>query len=1298
MNNDNIYESLFNTFKNKSYDSYVLECKKYKNLKDDGDFQNVIEGIPYPTVDNPNFNSIISKKKEFQSISDGIKSFDGCSQELSGLTSNQRFVKNFLNPGTPYNSLLLYHGVGVGKCHARDTPILMYDGSVKMVQDVIVNDVLMGDDSTPRNVLSLGKGEDYMFKITTSDNDSFTINSEHILCLKNKITLEVIEVTVSNYLQFSENERANLYLYSHLIEFSSDDDCKEDAYSIGFHCFMHNLLIPREYLTSKSKTRKRLLEGIIDASITGTILMFKSVPMKKDVLFLARSLGYGATIVSDEEIVIYKDDTLPNTIFYEFEITSVGHDIYYGFTLDSNNRYVMGNFIVTHNTCSAISVAEQYHEMYNKRVLVILSSNLVENFKKQIYDSASRYKCTGTKYPDMLIDKDIDEAKKAKKITKLINDRYEFMGYKVLANILDKNRTKFDKIEKFNKKVSDMFSDRLIIIDEAHNLRNPSETGKKKISHAFKTLITNVKNVKLLLLTATPMFNDATEIIWTLNLLLQNNSYPLLKKKNIFDPLGNLLIEKGEHIGKKNLIESTRGIVSFMRGENPYTFPFRLYPSINNDSKVITKFPTKTIGNVEISENDSIKFLEIVGSPMSKFQYDSYNSIVNSIENLDDINKMDYDDEDNTGINNIQISAQISNLVYPCKEKPGFMYGNRGFYKNFIIRKNKFEYIDPSNQFLAADNISKYSSKIHYIIENVKKSNGIVFIYSRYYGAGIFPLAIALEHAGYSKYSESICQGIKTEKNRGKYILISTNKMFSPNNNAEIAEAKKLNSDIKVIIVSKIGSEGIDFKRIREIHVLEPWYNLNNIEQIIGRGVRNCSHAAIPIAERNVTIYLHASTCPDPNIESIDLYTYRRAEQKQKRIADVETILKANSVDCILNKKDIKYSKDEMNTKVDIVTSQGVKIKNYEVGDRDNSYICGFRKCADSECINDINEDGSKIDESTFDPVFIKSDIKLFIDKIRVLYKDKPSYSLKKIHKLLNNKNGGSDAVISYTLNYIINNKVDFEFRGFDGYLIYRNKKYIWQPKNNMDERLTMAERKNYENHKILKRFKIEFKEEEKANNKSVSKVQEPNDFDINSLKALFNKKYEFVNSIIDIDRKFVVDSFVDSLDQDVYQELIKYLMMNKPLIDDFANECLSSLERAGVIFKGIYVFNHFDKSLYAKKNQEFKKCTILDIPQNINDELAVKLEIPLDKNTRGYMKVLRENIVFKIRHDPETSGFVCHNTSLLTLADLRESINALIPKKLNKRYLKLELCYIYELLKRSDPSQNFQRPYFIKI
>jgi len=88
------------------------------------------------------------------------------------------------NPKSIGTAIAIHGPPGTGKCHTYDTPILMHDGSIKMVQDIVVGDIVMGDDSKPRNVLSLGRGEDDLYEIVSNKGEKYGVNSEHILCLK----------------------------------------------------------------------------------------------------------------------------------------------------------------------------------------------------------------------------------------------------------------------------------------------------------------------------------------------------------------------------------------------------------------------------------------------------------------------------------------------------------------------------------------------------------------------------------------------------------------------------------------------------------------------------------------------------------------------------------------------------------------------------------------------------------------------------------------------------------------------------------------------------------------------------------------------------------------------------------------------------------------------------------------------------------------------------------------------------------------------------------------------------------
>lgn len=79
------------------------------------------------------------------------------------------------------NSLVINAVAGSGKCLGRDDGILMYDGTIKKVQDIKVGDILMGDDSTPRTVLSTTRGFGNLKRVVPKKGKSFVCNDVHVL-------------------------------------------------------------------------------------------------------------------------------------------------------------------------------------------------------------------------------------------------------------------------------------------------------------------------------------------------------------------------------------------------------------------------------------------------------------------------------------------------------------------------------------------------------------------------------------------------------------------------------------------------------------------------------------------------------------------------------------------------------------------------------------------------------------------------------------------------------------------------------------------------------------------------------------------------------------------------------------------------------------------------------------------------------------------------------------------------------------------------------------------------------------
>jgi hypothetical protein len=120
---------------------------------------------------------------------------------------------------------IIYGNPGVGKCLAKNTPVIMYNGSIKMVQDVLPGDLLMGDDSTPRKVLSTTKGTEKMYKIIQKYGDNYSVNSSHILSLMLTINPKIIDdINNKEYIvEWMTKEGERTAIFSYKSKFNKND-------------------------------------------------------------------------------------------------------------------------------------------------------------------------------------------------------------------------------------------------------------------------------------------------------------------------------------------------------------------------------------------------------------------------------------------------------------------------------------------------------------------------------------------------------------------------------------------------------------------------------------------------------------------------------------------------------------------------------------------------------------------------------------------------------------------------------------------------------------------------------------------------------------------------------------------------------------------------------------------------------------------------------------------------------------------------------------------------------------------
>lgn len=107
--------------------------------------------------------------------------------------------ETYMNPEQGGSKIVI---IGKPGCFAPGTKVLMYNGEIKNVEDVKVGEQVMGDDSTPRNVLELCHNSDEMYKIIPRKGKIITVNKKHILSLKyieNNNTTKILDITVEEF-------------------------------------------------------------------------------------------------------------------------------------------------------------------------------------------------------------------------------------------------------------------------------------------------------------------------------------------------------------------------------------------------------------------------------------------------------------------------------------------------------------------------------------------------------------------------------------------------------------------------------------------------------------------------------------------------------------------------------------------------------------------------------------------------------------------------------------------------------------------------------------------------------------------------------------------------------------------------------------------------------------------------------------------------------------------------------------------------------------------------------------------
>lgn len=695
-------------------------------------------------------------------------------------------------------------------------------------------------------------------------------------------------------------------------------------------------------------------------------------------------------------------------------------------------------------TCAAVSIAESYLEMFPRRKIFITAPPTIQaGFKTTIFDSEpdslqipadedepNRHRgCTGNLYLELTNSmyektRSVIQVRAATRI----NQRYEFFGYTQLYKFILKilNRVPVglsaeEKTQRENAEIQKEFSGRVLIIDEAHNLRDlPDESeddnidaadisdkadaaAGKKLTPYLQRVLDVAEGLTLVLLTATPMYNSYREIIFLLNLLLRNDKRARLNESDVFYTSG-VNTGKFKPGGEELLGRIASCYVSYMRGENPLTFPVRLPPLEDIRLKGWATVPPDSregrVRAIPEGEQERCLLLPIVGCEFEETTERQYKQLADATL---------AEGRGGLGITNVDLLIQSGNWIFPANSEDEDVLarvGLAGFERTFRTEKKGSETVytavEGDASWLREDRIAAHSGKAAFLLKQLKTCKGIAFIYSRFVASGALSIALALEANGYTPWKRetgllgngiqmeggrqcSVCEKKEREHRAGAagtedhafspayYVLLTGLDEISPNNAAAIKAARResnsLGKEIKVVIGSQIAGEGLDLKFVREIYVYDSWFHLNKLEQVIGRGVRNCSHKAFSLDKRTCTIYLLVNTYTEtPDTETIDMYSYRRALQKAIQMGKVTRVLKRYALDCSLNYAAIRVEGLPTRTLVD---GQGVVRPDVDLNDVEFSPLCDWIEC-DYACVARKDMPLKSSDTSTYDEYAVR--------------------------------------------------------------------------------------------------------------------------------------------------------------------------------------------------------------------------------------------------------------------------------------------------------------------------------------
>lgn len=837
-----------------------------------------------------------------------------------------------------------------------------------------------------------------------------------------------------------------------------------------------------------------------------------------------------------------------------------------------NTGILLWHAVGTGKTCTSLAMAENFVDVMEGKVLIISSETLHVRFQEEIMGKGVGQGCIAPSINDRLSKTKqlgiLSDSEYKTYVKEYISAKYEFSTLRKLINKYLKKEKEVPESSKavmLRKYIKDEFSNRVLILDEVHSLRGDGET-KGELLQFLYDIMRFATNVRLVLLSATPMYDGPDEIFELMNLLMLNDkSKPAGTLQSKKGPSFEVSDDSNEIMDKKQtkLLEYFASTyVSFSPGTlDDDRVPLKLSP-FDGEQNVERKFEEEDHYDLELRVKDL------------SFIYRSY---------LSDTQVKALEAESSSQTINAE---KICNICYDAS-----VNSFDKFFKPSDSEDVLLKYVDDKKK-LSGNVLNEMSPKIHAIIESVikaKESPGVIFIYSRFKSFGVYPICAALEEAGFDRYDHKNMIH-SPRKSASKYALLTGKmesdtgvQMDSPEDLVKVISkinAQEVKDDkeqlVKVIVGTGVVREGVDFKNIREIHILEPWWNNSQMEQVVGRGVRINSHAKLANSRhRNTTVFQHCVVHQkgyDKSKPTVDYTKYALSQQKEKQIHAVQEILRSNAIDCSLHASTLE-SDGKKSAKVR---------KKRVINSRNVEFDLEIHAGESLQCASMFADGDSP---PSFDDMVWKYDVQEVVWKIQNYFKKKKVLYID-IATLKENMQHTS-TLIDLAIDKIVSEKKSFIIDGFDQGRLEKSGEYIVF----VDDKIDYPQLSKMQ----LKLYKLKKKKKVNTKIKLLLPMDKSDSVEsiIQSVQSLKERLTDVVSN--PIDEKIIYSMVLHNLNEESQNDLLgRYSEGAKDLNDEIIlkdallNDMIFSYEG------GNYFVNLSTSKIYSKDDDNKKMSEIL--------------------------------------------------------------------------------------------------------